>query len=119
MTRRNPASPGSTRPGEAGATAGASPFVSFSPYDSGMTTQRMAPLPTTAAGGPAAPAHRWQLVGLSTIVGLLIAAVWSASFVDTTIGVHVANTVVGHDAKAVGIGGTAAGLLFALAAGLG
>jgi hypothetical protein len=52
------------------------------------------------------------------VAGLLVAAFWSASFVDTTIGVNVADTVVGHDAKAVGIGGTAAGLLFALAAGL-
>jgi hypothetical protein len=58
------------------------------------------------------------VVGLSTLGGLLAAAFWSASFVDTTIGVNVANTVVGYDAKATSIAGTAAGLLFAFAAGL-
>jgi hypothetical protein len=73
----------------------------------------------TGAEAGGLPIHRWQIAGVSTVVGLLFVAFWSASFVDTTIGANVASTVVGHDAKAVGIGGTAAGLLFALAAGLG
>jgi len=66
----------------------------------------------------ATPPRRGRTVLISTVIGLLITAAWSAPFVDKVIGENIADTVVGHDAAATGITGSLAGLLFAFAAGL-
>jgi hypothetical protein len=57
-------------------------------------------------------------VAVSVAAGILLAVLWSFTFVDSVIGDNVANTLLGHDAKATTIGGTAAGLLFAFVSGL-
>ncbi|MFC0004479.1 hypothetical protein [Micromonospora siamensis] len=54
---------------------------------------------------------------ISAAAGVLLAVVWSFELVDSVIGDNVANTVLGHDAKATAITGTAAGLLFAFVSG--
>ncbi|SBT41943.1 hypothetical protein [Micromonospora auratinigra] len=54
---------------------------------------------------------------LSAAAGVLLAVLWSFELVDKVIGDTVADTVLGHDAKATAIGGTAAGLLFAFVSG--
>jgi len=54
----------------------------------------------------------------SGAAGLLLAVLWSASLVDSVIGDTVANGLLGHDAKADQIAGTATGLLFAFVSGL-
>ncbi len=59
----------------------------------------------------------WLIVG-SVLTGIALSVLWSYEFVDKTIGDNVANTLLGHDAKATAIGGTAAGLLFAFISGL-
>jgi hypothetical protein len=54
----------------------------------------------------------------SVLAGIALSVLWSYEFVDSVIGDNVANTLLGHDAKATAIGGTAAGLLFAFVSGL-
>jgi hypothetical protein len=58
-----------------------------------------------------------RLITLSIVAGLVLAYVWSAPFVDTTIGRNVAGTVLGHDAGTP-IVSLLGGTLFAFAAGL-
>jgi hypothetical protein len=53
------------------------------------------------------------------VAGFLLTVVWSATFVDQTIGDNVANTLLGHDAKGTPIAGIAAGIAFAFVSGLG
>ncbi|MFD1150800.1 hypothetical protein [Saccharothrix hoggarensis] len=64
------------------------------------------------------PRRRWLTIGLSALAGFLLTVVWSAEFVDSTIGDTVANSLLGHDAKATPIAGVGAGILFALVTGL-
>ncbi|MCO1597519.1 hypothetical protein M8C17_20415 [Micromonospora sp. RHAY321] len=64
-----------------------------------------------------APARRLRIALLSAAAGVLLAVLWSFEFVDSVIGDNVANTVLGHDAKATAIGGTVAGLVFAFVSG--
>jgi|SRR4051794_5103747 hypothetical protein len=64
------------------------------------------------------PAHRGRIVLGSVIAGTLLAVLWSFELVDHVIGDSVANTLLGHDAKATAIGGTVAGLAFAFVSGL-
>jgi hypothetical protein len=64
------------------------------------------------------PSRRGRVVALSVLAGFLLTVVWSATFVDATIGDNIANTVLGHDAKEVPIAGIMAGLAFAFATGL-
>ncbi|WP_370461789.1 hypothetical protein [Micromonospora sp. WP24] len=73
--------------------------------------------PTVApiAGRPRRPGL--IIVG-GVLAGVLLAILWSFEFVDHVIGDNVANTLLGHDAKATAIGGTAAGLVFAFVSGL-
>ncbi|MGC1210079.1 MAG: hypothetical protein WA890_02270 [Micromonospora sp.] len=67
---------------------------------------------------PAVTAGRRTRVALvSVAAGVLLAVLWSFELVDSVIGDTVANTVLGHDAKATAISGTAAGLLFAFVSG--
>ncbi|MFD2765109.1 hypothetical protein [Micromonospora eburnea] len=63
------------------------------------------------------PGRRLRIALLSAAAGILLAVLWSFELVDKTIGDNVANTVLGHDAKATAITGTAAGLLFAFVSG--
>ncbi|MFY1697942.1 MULTISPECIES: hypothetical protein [unclassified Solwaraspora] len=96
-----------------------------------MTTPRSgssAPPPVTtgpvatgpAATGPAAsrPATAGRIVVAAIAAGVLLAILWSYEFVDHVIGDNVANALLGHDAKATAIGGTAAALVFAFVSGL-
>jgi hypothetical protein len=64
------------------------------------------------------PRRRGLIVLLSSIGGFLLTVVWSAQFVDSTIGDSVANTLLGHDAKEAPITGIAAGIAFAFASGI-
>jgi hypothetical protein len=64
------------------------------------------------------PAGRGRIVAASVTAGVLLAILWSYEFVDHVIGDNVANTLLGHDAKATAIGGTAAGMMFAFVSGL-
>ncbi|MFG3687170.1 hypothetical protein [Micromonospora sp. NPDC047740] len=63
------------------------------------------------------PGRRLRVALLSAAAGVLLAVLWSFELVDKVIGDNVANTVLGHDAKATAITGTAAGLLFAFVSG--
>ena len=63
------------------------------------------------------PRHGKVILG-SILAGIALAVLWSYEFVDHTVGDNIANTLLGHDAKATAIGGTTAGLLFAFVSGL-
>ncbi|MEV4481973.1 hypothetical protein [Micromonospora coxensis] len=76
-----------------------------------------APRPLVDPAAPPSPARRARIILLSAAAGVLLAVLWSFELVDKVIGDNVANTVLGHDAKATAIGGTAAGLLFAFVSG--
>jgi hypothetical protein len=64
------------------------------------------------------PRRRWLVILLSAIAGFLLTVVWSAHFVDSTIGDNVANTLLGYNAKETPIAGIAAGIAFAFVSGL-
>jgi hypothetical protein len=64
------------------------------------------------------PRRPWLVVLLSALAGLGLTVVWSAHFVDSTIGDNIAGTLLGHDAKATPIAGVAAGIAFAFASGV-
>ncbi|HEY0697731.1 MAG TPA: hypothetical protein VGD43_07970 [Micromonospora sp.] len=74
--------------------------------------------PVLVAPAHALPTGRGRIILGSVVAGLLLAVLWSYEFVDHVIGDNVANTLLGHDAKATAIGGTVAGLLFAFVSGL-
>lgn len=65
-----------------------------------------------------APRRRGALIAWSVLAGVLLAVLWSFELVDSVIGDNVANTLLGHDAKADAIGGTLAGMVFAFVSGL-
>jgi glucan phosphoethanolaminetransferase (alkaline phosphatase superfamily) len=50
--------------------------------------------------------------------GFLLTVIWSAEFVDRTIGDSIANTMLGHDAKETPLSGVAAGVIFAFVSGV-
>ncbi|MDH2429185.1 hypothetical protein [Sphaerisporangium sp. TRM90804] len=77
----------------------------------------LAPQPP-APPSSARPPRLGLIIALSVLAGFLLTVVWSATFVDATIGDNIANTVLGHDAKEVPISGILAGLAFAFATGL-
>ncbi|MFF5207194.1 hypothetical protein [Streptosporangium sp. NPDC000396] len=64
------------------------------------------------------PRRRGLIVLISGLVGFLLTVVWSAEFVDQTIGDNVANTLLGHDAKETPIAGIGAGIVFAFVSGI-
>lgn len=64
------------------------------------------------------PRRKWLLVGLSALTGFLLTVIWSAEFVDRTIGDNVANTLLGRDVKETPIAGIGAGIAFAFVSGL-
>jgi len=77
------------------------------------------PRATSAFVSGSFPRRRGLIVLLSVLAGFLLTVVWSATFVDQTIGDNVANTLLGHEAKGAPIAGIAAGIAFAFASGLG
>jgi hypothetical protein len=64
------------------------------------------------------PRRRGLIILISGIAGFLLTVIWSAEFVDSTIGDNVANTLLGHDAKQTPIAGIAAGIAFAFVSGV-
>lgn len=64
------------------------------------------------------PRRRALIVLISALAGFLLTVIWSAEFVDQTIGDNIANTLLGHDAKETPIAGIAAGIAFAFVSGL-
>jgi hypothetical protein len=69
-------------------------------------------------GSPPQPRHRPLVVAGALVGGAVLATVWSAEFVDQEIGMTVANSVLGHDARQTALAGSAAGAVFALVSGL-
>ncbi|GAA2868394.1 hypothetical protein Acy02nite_84220 [Actinoplanes cyaneus] len=65
-----------------------------------------------------APVRRGRIIAGSVLAGVALAVLWSFELVDHVIGDNVANTILGHDAKATAVGGTLAGLVFAFVSGL-
>ncbi|MFE9915909.1 hypothetical protein ACFYPG_12180 [Micromonospora sp. NPDC005553] len=64
------------------------------------------------------PHRNGLIIAVSVAAGVLLAVLWSYEFVDSVIGDSVASGLLGHDAKATAISGTAAGLVFAFVSGL-
>ncbi|MBC6467514.1 hypothetical protein HKK74_18735 [Actinomadura alba] len=64
------------------------------------------------------PRRRLLVIVLSALAGFLLTVVWSAEFVDQTIGDNVADTMLGHEAKDAPISGILAGIAFAFASGV-
>lgn len=96
-----------------------------------QTTQRPAPIGSrpqraavTAHPTPSfffnghVPRRRALTIAVSALFGFALTVVWSAEFVDRTIGDSVADTLLGHTAKGTPIPGALAGVLFALVTGI-
>ncbi|MET9726141.1 hypothetical protein [Streptomyces zaomyceticus] len=64
------------------------------------------------------PRRRALVIGVSALFGFALTVVWSAQFVDKTIGDTIADTLLGHPAKGTPIAGALAGLVFALVTGV-
>lgn len=64
------------------------------------------------------PSRRALVIALSAVFGFALTVVWSAEFVDRTIGDNVADTLLGHTAKETPIAGVLAGIAFALVTGI-
>ncbi|MFI9008099.1 hypothetical protein ACIGNX_12785 [Actinosynnema sp. NPDC053489] len=88
------------------------------------TNQLVQREPRTAAAATSSfvnghfPRRRGLVLALASLGGFLLTVVWSAQFVDSTIGDNVANTLLGHDAKETPIQGIAAGIAFAFVSGI-
>lgn len=65
-----------------------------------------------------APRRRMLVAAVSALFGFALTVVWSAEFVDRTIGDNVADALLGHHAKDTPIAGVLAGLAFAVATGV-
>ncbi|GHJ47812.1 hypothetical protein Cs7R123_51540 [Catellatospora sp. TT07R-123] len=77
-----------------------------------------APHPTSLFVNGYVPRRRGLVVTIGLLLGFVLTVVWSAEFVDSTIGDNVANTLLGHDAKGTPIAGIAAGIAFAFVSGI-
>ncbi|NBE51904.1 hypothetical protein GUY60_10815 [Streptomyces sp. YC537] len=62
--------------------------------------------------------RRGLVLGISALVGFLLTVVWSAEFVDQTVGATIADGILGHSAEDTPIAGAAAGVAFAFTSGL-
>lgn len=62
--------------------------------------------------------RRGLVLFVSCLVGFLLTVVWSAEFVDRTIGGTIARSILGHDPEGTPIAGVAAGIVFAFTSGL-
>ena len=76
------------------------------------------PIATSAFVNGHFPRRRGLIIALSVLAGFALTVVWSAHFVDSTIGDNVANTLLGHNAKAEPITGVIGGVVFAFVTGL-
>jgi hypothetical protein len=76
------------------------------------------PTGTSTFVNGAFPRRRKLILLLSALAGFGLTVVWSAEFVDQTIGDNVANNVLGHDAKETAIAGIGAGIAFAFVSGV-
>ncbi|MEU8775799.1 hypothetical protein [Streptomyces sp. NPDC048606] len=65
-----------------------------------------------------APRRRALVLGLGALVGFALTVIWSAEFVDQTIGANVSEALLGHPAKDAPLTGALAGIAFALATGV-
>ncbi|MFU8852204.1 hypothetical protein ACNAW0_14650 [Micromonospora sp. SL1-18] len=84
----------------------------------GLVRPETGPKATSIFVNGAIPRRRGLIILLSALGGFLLTVVWSAQFVDRTIGDNVANTMLGHDAKATPIQGIVAGIAFAFVSGV-
>ena len=66
---------------------------------------------------PARPPSRVATIVVSLVAGVALAVVWSAQLVDREIGMTVANSVLGTDARNTAIAGSVAGVVFAFVSG--
>jgi hypothetical protein len=82
------------------------------------TTARTPRRPTSVFVNGHFPRRRGVVVLLSALAGFLLTVVWSAEFVDQTIGDTTANALLGHDAKETPIAGAVAGVVFAFVTGV-
>lgn len=77
---------------------------------------------TTPVSGKAEPGsrvvRRGLVVGVSALVGVAIAVLWSARLVDDDIGVNTASGLIGRNATGASVTGTVTGLVFAFVTGL-
>lgn len=64
------------------------------------------------------PRRRWLIVLLSVLGGFGLTVIWSAEFVDQTIGGNVTDALLGEGAAESSIAGTASGIAFAFVSGL-
>ncbi|MFV2176615.1 hypothetical protein ACFHW2_19245 [Actinomadura sp. LOL_016] len=64
------------------------------------------------------PRRRALIIALSALGGFLLTVVWSAEFVDRTIGDNVVNALLGHEARDTPIAGVLSGIAFAFASGV-
>ncbi|MFJ3906218.1 hypothetical protein [Streptomyces sp. NPDC090025] len=64
------------------------------------------------------PRRRALVVAVAALFGFALTVVWSAQFVDKTIGDTIADTLLGHPAKGTPIAGALAGIVFALVTGI-
>lgn len=64
------------------------------------------------------PRRRWLIVLISVLGGFGLTIVWSAEFVDQTIGGSVTDALLGEGATETSIAGVASGIAFAFVSGL-
>ncbi|OKI86594.1 hypothetical protein AMK10_34855 [Streptomyces sp. CB02058] len=62
--------------------------------------------------------RRGLLLLLSTVAGFLLTVVWSAKFVDQTVGGGIAEPILGQDPQTATLGSATAGIAFAFVTGL-
>ncbi|MER5989357.1 hypothetical protein [Streptomyces sp. NPDC001787] len=82
---------------------------------------RIADIPVRERGdltGENAVRRRGLLLILSTLAGFLLTVIWSAEFVDKTVGGNIARSILGHDPETSPLASVAAGIAFAFTSGL-
>lgn len=91
------------------------PATADSERNRSASTER--PAPSFFFNGHA-PRRRVLVIAASAVLGFALTVVWSAKFVDQTIGDTIADTLLGHTAKGTPIAGALAGVFFALVTGV-
>jgi hypothetical protein len=82
-----------------------------------MATNIESPEVSPVTPRPSLPRRPWLVVGLSALAGFLLTVVWSAGFVDRTIGGGVVEATLGLDAESAATG-VGVGIVFAFVSGL-
>ncbi|OKK04986.1 hypothetical protein AMK26_15270 [Streptomyces sp. CB03234] len=77
-----------------------------------------APVGTSLFVNGHVPRRRALIILVSALFGFALTVVWSAEFVDRTIGDNVASGLLGHEVRDAPIKGALAGVAFALATGV-